>query len=852
MCIQGRSLVTKRLGIQGSWRRNRSSISAAFALPLARTAIRTTRPSWIASIMQKSAARGRMVSTTRTRARTCAATIANPAATISSETRTQYGVLPKSPFHTELASPATTVRRPTRTVDRTLPNTAGMNAARMKVPTMTPGSSRTSRAMNAASAARPSSRPYDSARVRPRTAVAKSGRLPVMLSILRLTRLAASADGRRSQSSPGLLPLCHGACWRRVYARRPMLGTYACFVAIVAASLAVGQAVFALCGRRRWSWLAPPVGLAVLTAVAWGTIRLPGDGIASAVAIGVLAVAALAHLRGRVAGLRAAASIGLPVALLAVLAASLPFLVEGRFGILGTGLDPDMSQHLFAANRLAHGEGGRLLSEGYPLGPHSLAVAAAQATGASLVHAFDGLQLAIAVLASLTPLALAERLPAPRRITVALLVGLPYMAASYLIQGAFKETMEALFVLAFAVGLHEIGRGSLIAGIEPAARAPRPALTAIPLAALAVGTVYAYSFPGLLWLIGAAGVWALFELGRVARLSSPAAAAALARRATPVAGLSIAVVCAFCAPEIGRMIDFASFETFNPSGPGLGNLFNPISPLEALGIWPSGDFRLDPGDGAMPAAGFYLGELLGLAALAYGLAWFLRRREWAVPSALAAAIALYAYAHFAGTPYQAAKATVMASPLAMLIAVRALLSREQIVELGAVRGAVARTRTDASGVFLRRQAGVGALLAVAFCCAPGACTVLALANGPVGPATYSPALTELRPDLRHGSTLALVSEHLLADEHGRDYVVWELRGGRVCVEAQGAEGKADSPPPPGIAHVVTSGRSSAPYADLRLERKAGLYELWKRHPAPKGPGPCPLIAPGGRANPAGD
>ena len=46
------------------------------------------------------------------------------------------------------------------------------------------------------------------------------------------------------------------------------------------------------------------------------------------------------------------------MALAARLAASVPFLVEGRFGILGTGLNPDMSQHLFAADRLAQGAGG--------------------------------------------------------------------------------------------------------------------------------------------------------------------------------------------------------------------------------------------------------------------------------------------------------------------------------------------------------------------------------------------------------------------------------------------------------------------------------------------------------------
>ena len=43
----------------------------------------------------------------------------------------------------------------------------------------------------------------------------------------------------------------------------------------------------------------------------------------------------------------------MPVELPRVALASLPFIVERRFGVLGTGLNPDMSQHLFAVDRLA-------------------------------------------------------------------------------------------------------------------------------------------------------------------------------------------------------------------------------------------------------------------------------------------------------------------------------------------------------------------------------------------------------------------------------------------------------------------------------------------------------------------
>ena len=101
-----------------------------------------------------------------------------------------------------------------------------------------------------------------------------------------------------------------------------MLGTYASFLLILGASLVVGQGVFAVCGRREWSWLAPPVGLGVTTALAWGTVRLPGEGASALVAVAVLLLASLALLRGRTGGLRDAVRIGLPVAVLVLLAAS--------------------------------------------------------------------------------------------------------------------------------------------------------------------------------------------------------------------------------------------------------------------------------------------------------------------------------------------------------------------------------------------------------------------------------------------------------------------------------------------------------------------------------------------------
>jgi len=617
-------------------------------------------------------------------------------------------------------------------------------------------------------------------------------------------------------------------------------GTYLSALAALVASAATGQALFALCGRREWSWLAPAVGLAALMPIAWWSVRLPGEGTAALIALLATTLGACAFLRGRVERLGDAWRAALPVFALALIAASLPYIVEGRFGILGTGLNPDMSQHLFAADRISEGAGERLISEGYPLGPHSLAVALS-ALGPSLVQAFDGVVVATAGITALAPLGLLRRVSETRRVVAALLVGFAYMTAAYLTQGAFKETMQALFLLAFAIGLEPLARGRL---------ASRRPWQAVPLAVLAVGSAYVYSFPGLIWLAGAAGAWAAVELALAVRARGWAWAWRLLRSALPPVAAALGVFVVATAPEVGRMADFASFETFDPDGAGLGNLFNPLSPLEALGIWPSGDFRLDPGAGFAPALAFWAGGLVALAALAFGLWWWLRRDQRAVPIALGVSAALVAYANLAGTPYQEAKAIALAAPLAMLISVRALAETAptgpqvtRILHRRGIAGLFPRSARIA-----RLRLGL-ATLAVAFVAGAGACSLLALANGPVGPSRWSPALLELRP--LPGATLVLAPEDLLADEHGRDFLVWELRGGEVCVEPD--PGPSAEPPPPGIAQVIVVGDSPpAPFAGTDAGRDIGEYTLWGVPEPSPGESACPFIADGARADPGRD
>jgi hypothetical protein len=255
------------------------------------------------------------------------------------------------------------------------------------------------------------------------------------------------------------------------------------------------------------------------------------------------------------------------------------------------------------------------------------------------------------------------------------------------------------------------------------------------------------------------------------------------------------------------MIDFHSFETFDPNGPGLGNLFGQISPFEGFGIWPSGDFRLTPGAGAVPALGYYAGAAFATILLLYGLVLCWRRRESALIAGLAAAALAYAAARLGGTPYTAAKAIEVGAPLAALVIVLPLLRR------------------PVAWLYLLAAAG---------------CSLLALANAPVGPTSYSPALTGLRDDVGAGPTLVLASKQLLDDEQGTPYITWELRGGRVCIAA--AE-ESKSRPPRGVRFVVSEAANvGPPFIGLRRVRDAPTYVLWETTDPVVGHSPCPLIA----------
>ncbi len=605
-----------------------------------------------------------------------------------------------------------------------------------------------------------------------------------------------------------------------------MIETYVSAALICAASLLVGRAVLALSGRDSWSWLEPAVGFGAVLTVTGFFARAPGHGTTATLALVALVVVAALLLR-RPYGAPGALAEGLPVAVAVAAILSIPFIVSGRWGLLGVGFNNDLGLHLAWSEWLRNGFGPPPDS-GYPLGPHGLAVAVSALPGIGLGRAFIGEIFAIAMLTGLTALAALRDFGPGRRLVGAGLVAVSYLGASYFAQGAFKETAEALFVLAVALGLREIDRRraesvDLSDGFGPPARGVVGwALFALPALALAGGVVFSYSFPGLAWPIAIVALWSL-TVPEVRRALRPRSLLRFLLRPATLAAILLAVALAAAFTVVGP---FGFVHSVNKVA-GY-NTYGPVSPVEALGVWPAANYRLDAAGGA-PLAG--VAAAVAIVAILAGIAWWVRRRDLAAPVALGASALLYAASIPLSGDYSQAKALMIAAPLAMLVALRPLLA-----ELPLARG-------------LRRIGWTA--LAVAFIGGAAYSSFLALREAPVGPAGHGGELQAFLPYI-HGEPVLYA---------GQDrYAAYELRGADAhvpVVEFHDSE-VAPSPEKPfdtGDAYspidfdsfsrgtldrflYVVTGRaawnSQAP-ANFRRLAATPSYILWKR----TGPTPSP-------------
>jgi hypothetical protein len=550
-----------------------------------------------------------------------------------------------------------------------------------------------------------------------------------------------------------------------------MIGTYASAALICAASLLVGRALLSLAGRRRWSWLEPAVGFAAILTVTGALARAPGHGTSATIGVALLLIAAAALVwRGEhdVAGtLRA----GGPVAIVIALVLAIPFAISGRWGLLGVGFNNDLGLHLAWAEWLRSGFGPSP-DAGYPLGPHGLAVATAAVPGIGLGQAFIGEIVAIGVLTGLTALAALGEMRPGRRLLAAAMVALPYLAASYYAQAAFKETAEALFVLAFAVFL-------LAPGAPDGGRWARLRF-ALPVLALFGGIFFSYSFAGVAWPVAILAFWSLTQPA-VRRALRPRALVRFLLRPTTL--LALAVLAGLAALALVGPFGFAS--SFNKVAGS--NTYGPVNPVEALGIWPASNYRLDAAGGAQLPG---LAGAIAVLALLVGVAWWVARRQATIPIALGACAALYLISLPSSGDYSQAKALMIAAPLAMLVAIKPLLWEfpGRTTERGRAYASDGGKSSAAPGGPGRSPmlAAGWAVLAVVFVAGSVYSSFLVLRDAPVGPSGHGGELEAFLP-IVHGQPVLYA---------GQDrYAAYDLLGADTHVPLVEFPDPAVSPSP---------------------------------------------------------
>ena len=210
----------------------------------------------------------------------------------------------------------------------------------------------------------------------------------------------------------------------------------------------------------------------------------------------------------------------------------------------------------------------------------------------------------------------------------------------YVLWGGIKEVATALLVFTFAVAAAGIVRRGSTVGQR----------AAVAVVALALLTVIGRS--GLGYLVPIAVVFAIawfYERERISGRIVAILAGALA-----IAALLVVL--------IGRRGPIASLI---PGMEGdMGNLIAPLSRLQMLGVWITGDFRFPPEHLWATRAAIAVVTVMALL----GLIVAIRRRQWAVPFVFAASVGIALSAQETGGAWLAGKAIAIASPAVLAAA----------------------------------------------------------------------------------------------------------------------------------------------------------------------------------------
>jgi hypothetical protein len=216
----------------------------------------------------------------------------------------------------------------------------------------------------------------------------------------------------------------------------------------------------------------------------------------------------------------------------------------------------------------------------------------------------------------------------------------------------FAAQAALLYGFAQWGGVKEVVAAALIAtgaALAGDAADARDARALVPLAVVTAALLNTLSVGAAVWL-----------LPLLVPLVVPLARSVRAVAAVAVVAAALALPSLVSAAEILRGSNREIFE----SSSELGNLIRPLRPVQMLGVWPTGDFRLDPGARTLTAV------LIGLVVLAAGVAVWLAvgRRALGLLVGLVSVLTAAAVYVASGSPWVGAKALAIGSPIVLATA----------------------------------------------------------------------------------------------------------------------------------------------------------------------------------------
>ncbi|HEX2391352.1 MAG TPA: hypothetical protein VHI77_00380 [Solirubrobacterales bacterium] len=310
-----------------------------------------------------------------------------------------------------------------------------------------------------------------------------------------------------------------------------------------------------------------------------------------------------------------------------------------------SGLEPSSYQTTLQVN----------LPVGYPVGAFLPLGVGTQLLGTDVAWLVQPYIASMAALLALCLYRLAAALvePPPLRALVAFGAAASALLYAYSLWGGIKEVAVAVAIAVLAaLAPTVVARPTPTAGDRIDGRRLEWRLV-VPVAVATAALLIIVGAGAAVWIAPILGLTAI-ALGRARGWHT------LLLRAAPLA----VFVALLGIPALFAAGAFSPTQGGLTNASELGNLIGPLNVAQLVGIWPTGDFRLDPING--PLTTFLIA--LALIAAAVGACFCWRRRAWEpllyAVGATGGSLAAFAYS----SPWVGAKALASASPALLLLA----------------------------------------------------------------------------------------------------------------------------------------------------------------------------------------